>query len=147
MLGPRREPTCGRGYAWAAARPRWACWRRRRCGHDVGWRGGRRRRALHHVAVAFGKVDPAGELHYLRSGITFAIQTSNNGNTGRDQTFFSHGGYANTKVNPTTSLTTVQATTDVEIMGNPSVRYVRINVTDTKGQGLGILRLRVTPRP
>ena len=102
--------------------------------------------ALQYVQVAFGTVDPMGQLHYTRRGITFEIQSSDNGQTWRAETFFTDRGYNNTLVNPTTSLTTVQAINAVEIRGNPVARYVRINITNTGGQPLAILRLKVTRR-
>ena len=96
---------------------------------------------LQEVAVAFGKV-VNGEIDAIRTGVTFQIQISNDGSNWTNQTFSTADGFGGSKVDPTTSVTTVQDIYQVFISGTPSVRYVRINVSNSN-EPLGILRLKL----
>ncbi|MBO9489738.1 discoidin domain-containing protein [Endozoicomonas sp. G2_1] len=98
---------------------------------------------LDHVSLAFGRVDGNNEVNYIKNNITFGIQGSVDGTNFTDLTFRTFGGLGVT-IPPTTSYTNLQAINDTIIQGNPTARYVRINVTDSNNQNFGLLRVKVT---
>lgn len=103
--------------------------------------------AVEKVNMAFGIINSSGQINYIRNNVTFQIQTSVDGVNYTDQTFFNSTGVEgiNTPsvVPRTTSYTTKQAINDLLIAGDPEVRYVRVNVSDSNGQDFGIVRMKV----
>ncbi len=92
------------------------------------------------AGLAFGRANADGSPNYTRQNITYQIQTSADGTNWTAQTMY-QGGYGQSSVSETQTLTTKQSTSDVLIKNNPTgVRYIRVNITDAANQHFGILR-------
>ncbi len=95
---------------------------------------------LNRIGLAFGRANADGSPNYTRQNITYQIQTSADGTNWTAQTMY-QGGYGQSSVSETQTLTTKQSTSDVLIKNDPTgVRYIRINITDAANQHFGILR-------
>lgn len=98
---------------------------------------------LDYVGVAFGTLDENNDYDYIRRGVTFSAQVSDDAQNWQDITVFTPAGFNGAKVNPTTTVTTLQAMYDLHVQGAVKARYVRLSVADSKERDLGILRFKV----
>ena len=98
------------------------------------------------VTIAFGRVDSKGQYKYIKQGMTFSVQLSQDARTWQDATLFTMSGYNGSKVDPTTKVKTLQGIYNLLVKSPAKARFVRFNILDSDGQDFGVLRIKVDER-
>lgn len=98
---------------------------------------------INKIKFALGYWDPSTRSEvYLRDDVTVQLQRSDDGVNFENLNIYTNG-FESGAISTTDTLTTRQAINDVFVKDTPKARYLRLNVVNTNGQYLGLLRFKL----